>query len=125
MASPRSSTTAAVVDVEDNTKARDEEDTGAVVAAVLAAEASSVDVDVAAVVTSGVVEVASAVLLAASRPPKAPMNHSLLCHFGFYEARKASLFWFGLPTSLPIGAFERNDQKNSFTAFVQPNLFTA
>ena len=70
MASLRFNTTVAAVDVEDNTRVRDVEDTGAVVAAVLAVEASSVDVD-AAVVTSGVAVVASAVLLVVSRLRKA------------------------------------------------------
>lgn len=54
------------VDVEDNTRARDVVDTGVVAAAVLAVEASSVDVVADAVVNSGAAVVASAVLLAAS-----------------------------------------------------------
>lgn len=102
MASPRSSTTAAVVDVVDSTRVRAEEDTGAVVAVVLVAEASSVDVDVAAEVTSEVAVVASAVPLAASRPRRASTETTLLCHIGCYEAREASIFWLGLPTSRPI-----------------------
>jgi hypothetical protein len=53
-------------------------------------------------VTSVVAVVASAVLLAASRLHRSANQLSLLCHFGFYEARKASAFWFGLPTSPPI-----------------------
>lgn len=65
-ASPRSSTTVAAVDAEDNTRVKDEVDTGVVAVAVLVVEASSVDVD-AVVVTSGVAVVASAVLLAANR----------------------------------------------------------
>lgn len=72
--------------VEDSTRARDEVevDTGAVVAAVLAVEASSVDVD-AAVVTSGVAAVVSAVLPAAERLPllrRALLRRFLLCRPG-------------------------------------------
>ena len=102
MASLRSSTTAAAVDEEASTRARAEEDTGAVDAAVLAAEASSVDVDAVVVVISVVAVVASAVLLVASRLHRSAKQLSLLCHFGSCEARKASAFWFGLPTSPPI-----------------------
>lgn len=95
-ASLRSSTTAAVVAVADNTRVRDEADTGAGAVAVLAVEASSVDVDVVAVVSSGAVA-ASVVLLVVRRLRKACTEPSLLFHFGFYAACKASISWYGLP----------------------------
>jgi len=95
-ASLRSSTTAAVVAVADNTRVRDEADTGAVAVAVLAVEASSVDVDVVAVVSSGV-EAASVALPAVRRLRKVWTEPSLLFHFGFYAACKASISWYGLP----------------------------
>ena len=86
--------------MEDSTRARDEVevDTGAVVAAALAAEASSVDVD-AAVVTSGVAAVASAVLPAAERPPllrRALLRHFPLCRPGVSRGRHAEPPCFGL-----------------------------
>jgi hypothetical protein len=84
--------------VEDSTRARDEVDTGAVVAAALAV-AISVDAD-AVVVTSGVVAVVSEVLPVAERLlllRRALLRHSLLCRFalGFHEARRAALLSAG------------------------------
>lgn len=83
----------AAVDVEDNTRVRDGEDTGAVAAVVLAVEVSSVDEAEAVAVTSGAAEVVSAVLPVVSRLRRDISNMSLLCHFGFNEAYEASNLW--------------------------------
>ena len=92
--------------MEDSTRARDEVevDTGAVVAAVLAVEASSVDVDAAVVVTSGVAAVVSAVLPAAERLPllrRALLRPSLLCRLGVSRGAQSRLIlgWPSLPPS--------------------------
>jgi hypothetical protein len=74
----RCSTPVAVVDVEGNIRVKDAVDTGAGAAVDPEAVASSVDVAAAVVVTSGALEAASVVLLAASLLLKDVMTISLL-----------------------------------------------